>query len=125
MACLPLAVGTLLDAWFYGEWVFAPWHYVRSNLVEGKAATFGSAPWWDYFRMVFERGVPPLGLLYIAAPMWFAWWYRRDPITWMMVPFLLVHFLLSRKDARFPFSASPLPSGDDYGRRYCAATTLW
>ena len=104
---LALTIGILLDAWFYGEWVFAPWHYVRSNLVEGKAATFGSAPWWDYFRMVFERGVPPLGLLYIAAPMWFAWRYRRDPITWMMIPFLLVHFLLSRKDARFLFPLLP------------------
>jgi 4-amino-4-deoxy-L-arabinose transferase-like glycosyltransferase len=102
-----LAVGTLLDGWFYGEWVIAPWHYVRSNLIEGKAATFGSAPWWDYFRMVFERGVPPLGLLYIVAPLWFAWRYRRDPITWMMVPFLLVHFVLSRKDARFLFPLLP------------------
>jgi len=102
-----LAVGTVLDRWFYGEWVIAPWHYVRSNLIEGKAATFGSAPWWDYFRMVFERGVPPLSFLYIAAPLWFAWRFRRDPLTWMMVPFLLVHFLLSRKDARFLFPLLP------------------
>lgn len=102
-----LALGTLLDRWFYGEWVIAPWHYLRSNLIEGKAATFGSAPWWDYFRMVFERGVPPLSLLYIAAPLWFAWRFRRDPLTWMMVPFLLVHFLLSRKDARFLFPLLP------------------
>jgi len=102
-----LAVGTLLDRWFYEEWVIAPWHYVRSNLIEGKAATFGSAPWWDYFRMVFERGVPPLSLLYIAAPLWFAWRFRRDPVTWMMVPFLLVHFVLSRKDARFLFPLLP------------------
>lgn len=102
-----LAVGTLLDRWFYGEWVIAPWHYLRSNLIEGKAATFGSAPWWDYFRMVFERGVPPLSLLYLAAPLWFAWRFRRDPLTWAMVPFLLVHFLLSRKDARFLFPLLP------------------
>ena len=102
-----LAFGTLLDRWFYGEWVIAPWHYLRSNLIEGKAATFGSAPWWDYFRMVFERGVPPLGLLYIAAPLWFAYRFRRDPLTWMMAPFLLVHFLLSRKDARFLFPLLP------------------
>lgn len=102
-----LAIGTLLDRWFYGEWVVAPWHYLRSNLIEGKAATFGSAPWWDYFRMVFERGVPPLGLLYIVAPLWFAWRFRRDPLTWTMVPFLLIHFLLSRKDARFLFPLLP------------------
>jgi phosphatidylinositol glycan class B len=102
-----VGIGTLLDYWFYEEWVIAPWHYLRSNLIEGKAATFGSAPWWDYFRMVFERGVPPLSLLYIAAPLWFAWHYRRDPLTWMMVPFLFVHFYLSRKDARFLFPLLP------------------
>jgi len=102
-----VALGTLIDNWFYGEWTFAPWHYLRSNLIEGKAATFGTAPWWDYFRMVFERGVPPLSLLYIVAPLWFAVRYRRDPLTWMMVPFLLVHFALSRKDARFLFPLLP------------------
>jgi len=72
--------------------------------------------------MVFERGVPPLSLLYIAAPLWFAWRFRRDPLTWMMVPFLLVHFLLSRKDARFLFSAPTLPTGNDHGRSHCAPT---
>ncbi len=104
---LAVALGTLADRWFYGEWVIAPWHYLRANLVEGKAATFGTAPWWDYFRMVFERGVPPLSLLYIVAPLWYAWRYRRDPLSWMMVPFLFVHFLLSRKDARFLFPLLP------------------
>ncbi len=110
LACgglIAVALGTVLDRWFYGEWVFAPWNYLRSNLIEGKAASFGTAPWWDYFRMVFERGVPPLSLLYLVAPIWFAWRYRRDPLTWMMVPFLVVHFYLSRKDARFLFPLLP------------------
>lgn len=102
-----VGLGTLLDYWLYDEWVVAPWHYLRSNLIEGKAATFGSAPWWAYFELVFERGVPPISLLYLAAPLWFMWRFRRDPLTWMMVPFLLVHFYLSRKDARFLFPLLP------------------
>jgi len=102
-----VAFGTLVDRWFYGEWVFAPWNYLRVNLIEGKAATFGTAPWWDYFRLVFERGVPPISLLYLIAPIWFAWRFRKDPLSWMMVPFLLVHFLLSRKDVRFLFPLLP------------------
>ncbi|TXF91231.1 hypothetical protein FUA23_03135 [Neolewinella aurantiaca] len=102
-----LGIGTLLDRWFYDDWVIAPWHYLRSNLIEGKAATFGSAPVWGYFQMVFEKGVPPLSLIYIAAPLWFAWRFRRDPMTWVLIPFLLVHFLLSRKDVRFLFPLLP------------------
>ena len=102
-----LAVGTLLDRWLYGEWVIAPWHYVRSNLVEGKAATFGTAPWWYYVEKTFERGVPPLSLLYLAAPLWFGWRFRRDPLVWMWVPFLAVHLYLSRKDLRFLFPLLP------------------
>lgn len=99
--------GLILDHWFYGEWVLAPWNYLRVNLIEGVAATFGTAPWWDYFRQVFERGVPPLSLVYIIATLWFCWRFRRDPVTWMIIPFLLVHFSLSRKDVRFLFPLLP------------------
>lgn len=104
---LSLALGSILDRWFYGEWVLAPWNYLRVNLIEGVAATFGSAPWWDYFRLVFERGIPPMSIIYLIATFGFIWRFRRDPLTWMMVPFLLVHFMLSRKDVRFLFPLLP------------------
>ena len=102
-----LAIGTLLDYWLYSDWVIAPWHYLEQNLVAGKAAEFGTLPWYGYFQKVFERGVPPLSLIYLAASGWFLWRYRRDPISWMIIPFFVVHCLLSRKDVRFLFPLLP------------------
>lgn len=102
-----LAIGTLLDYWLYGEWVIAPWHYLEQNLVAGKAAEFGTLPWYGYFQKVFERGVPPLSLIYLGASLWFLWRYRRDPISWMIIPFFVVHCFLSRKDVRFLFPLLP------------------
>ncbi|MBC6994505.1 hypothetical protein QWY85_05965 [Neolewinella lacunae] len=102
-----VALGTVADYWLYGEWVNAPWNYLRVNLVEGKAATFGTQPWWGYFESIFERGVPPLSLVYLAAIGWFCYRYRRDPLTWAFVVFFVVHCLLARKDIRFLFPMLP------------------
>ena len=105
---LALGLGSLADFWLYGEWVNAPWNYLEQNLVEGKAATFGTMPWWGYFELVLLRGIPPLGLLYILLPLTFFWRFRRDPISWLWVPFLLVHFYIGRKDVRFLWPLLPL-----------------
>ncbi|MEM7575262.1 MAG: hypothetical protein AAF433_20310 [Bacteroidota bacterium] len=105
---LALLLGTLADYWLYGEWVNAPWNYLEQNLVEGKAATFGTMPWWGYFELVLLRGIPPLSLLYIVLPLIFFWQFRRDPISWVWLPFLLVHCYLGRKDIRFLWPLLPL-----------------
>jgi len=102
-----VAIGTVLDHWLYGEWVIAPWHYLEQNLVAGKAADFGTLPWYGYFQKIFERGVPPLSLIYLGASLWFLWRYRRDPISWTIFPFFVVHCLLSRKDVRFMYPLLP------------------
>ncbi|MEM9261429.1 MAG: hypothetical protein AAGA62_17450, partial [Bacteroidota bacterium] len=105
---LTLGLGTLIDYWFYESWVIAPWNYLRINVFEGVAASFGSLPWWGYFKLIFERGVPPLSLLYLLVPFWFCYRYRRDPITWVFLAFFVVHSFLSRKDIRFLFPLLPL-----------------
>ncbi|MEL6393285.1 MAG: glycosyltransferase family 39 protein [Bacteroidota bacterium] len=103
-----LTLGVLTDYWLYGQWVNAPWNYLAQNLIEGKAATFGTRPWWGYFELVFLRGIPPLSLLYVLAPLVFFWHHRKHPLTWSWVPFLLIHIVLSRKDVRFLFPLLPL-----------------
>lgn len=100
--------GIVLDYWLYGEWVLSSWNYLAINLIEGKAATFGTAPWWAYFEEVFEKGFPPLSLFYILGTIAFCYRFRRDPITWIVVPFIVVHSILSRKDVRFLFPLLPL-----------------
>ncbi len=104
---LAVGIGTLTDAWLYDEWVFAPWKYLEQNLIQGKAATFGTKPWYGYVEYIFERGVPPLSLVYLAAIGYFCYRYRWDPVTWSFLLFFVVHSILSRKDIRFLFPMLP------------------
>ena len=49
---LLLLIGTGIDSWFYGEFVFSPWKYFYANIVEGVASSFGTSPWYDYFVQI-------------------------------------------------------------------------
>ena len=105
---LTVALAYPLTYWLYGEWTFPAWNYLASNLIEGKAATYGTRPWWGYFELTLLRGIPPLGLVYILATLLFCWHYRRDPLTLMVAVFAVVHSILARKDIRFLFPLIPL-----------------
>lgn len=100
---LAVGGGILLDRWFYGEWAITAVRYFTENLVEGRAATFGVEPWWYYFTQVLERAVPPFSLLYLFPPLLVFMLRWRDPLTWAVVPFLLVHLLIGHKEVRFLF----------------------
>jgi phosphatidylinositol glycan class B len=96
-----VAVGTAVDRWFYGSWVFAPWNYLRINVFEHKAASFGVSPWWMYFPKIIERAGPPFSVALAAGTAW-AWFRQpRSLLTWATAPFLLVHCALSHKEMRF------------------------
>ncbi|MCP9235061.1 hypothetical protein [Lewinella sp. JB7] len=97
-----------LSYWLYGEWTLPAWNYLAANLIEGKAATYGTRPWYAYPVLVFLRGIPPLSLVYLVGTVGFCWWFRRDPLTWMVVAFVVVHSALARKDIRFLYPLIPL-----------------
>jgi hypothetical protein len=97
-----------LTYWLYGEWTLPAWNYLSQNLIEGKAAGYGTRPWYAYLELVLLRGIPPLSLLYIVGFGVFAYAFRRDPITFMWGVFLLVHSVLARKDIRFLFPLVPM-----------------
>lgn len=98
-----LAAGLLADHWLYGEWTLAPWNYLRENILNDHMLQFGREPWWYYFSAsVLESGIL-FGLLILAAAVWFFWRYPKHVVTWMLVPFLAVHFFLGHKELRFLF----------------------
>ena len=105
---LTLAAAYPLTYWLYGEWTVPAWNYFAANLVEGKAAGYGTRPWYGYVELVLLRGIPPVSLLYLAGFGYFCYAYRRDPLTWMGLCFVVVHSLLARKDIRFLFPLVPL-----------------
>ncbi|WP_159475908.1 hypothetical protein [Dyadobacter sp. 3J3] len=95
-------VGILIDRWFYGEWVLSSWNYFYINLIENKAASFGTAPWWWYFeQLLVGRWLSVLNIVLIILVGVFGIRNYKHPFTWLFFPFLFVHMLISHKEIRF------------------------
>lgn len=99
-----IVLGVIIDHWGYGEWTFAPWNYFRVNLLEGAAAKFGVDPWWKYIEFLLRY--PPVGggwvVLATLLLFFFGWEStRRHVVTWILLPFIVGHFFVGHKEARF------------------------
>jgi phosphatidylinositol glycan class B len=95
------ALNIALDHWLYGAWVNTPYNYFHANLVEGKAAMFGTQPWWFYFAQMLALLVPPFSLVLVALLAAGVWLCRRNVLVWAVVPFLAGHTVLGHKEIRF------------------------
>ena len=91
----------VLDHWLYGVWTFVPQNYFYVNLVQGKAATFGTAPWWMVAVYAGIVLIPPYAVAILALLAIGSWHARRDVIVWIAVPFAIAHAMLAHKEARF------------------------
>lgn len=103
--CAALAVGMAADWWLYGEWTLVPLNYLRKNIFHSQMDKFGISPWWYYFTESLREGGYLGGALVLAAIVWFFVRHPRHVVTWMLVPFLAVHFFLGHKELRFFFPA--------------------
>jgi phosphatidylinositol glycan class B len=103
-----LLIGTVADRVFYGSWVCAPLSYFRVNILEHRASSFGTSPWWMYFRVMIDRIGPPLSVLVAIGVLW--GWIRRplSLVTWSMIPFVLAHVAIAHKEFRFFFPLATL-----------------
>ncbi|MEW5993122.1 MAG: hypothetical protein AB1744_01840 [Candidatus Zixiibacteriota bacterium] len=100
---LLLGAGVLIDRWFYGEWTLTTWNYFEHNILLGRAGKFGTTPWWEYLKLTFIKAVPPFSLVYILSLIVVFVFRPRDVLTWTILPFLLVHFIVGHKELRFLF----------------------
>jgi phosphatidylinositol glycan class B len=50
------------------------------------------------------NALPPFSLVYIIAIIIYIIYRPKDVITWIIVPFLLAHFMIAHKELRFIFS---------------------
>jgi phosphatidylinositol glycan class B len=99
-----LAVGVLADRWGYGQLVFPPLGYIDVNLVQGVAAhQFGREPAFAYLYLLPAQIFFAITLVLMAAMT--AMWLRnpRHAVTWVTLPFVLAHFAIAHKEARFFF----------------------
>jgi phosphatidylinositol glycan class B len=100
---LVMALGAVLDRWGYGRWVYSPWDYFRVNLMEGVAARHGTLPPWGYLQLYATKIMPPFGVLWILVFVLAAWRLPRHVLTWTVLPFALMHHVISHKETRFLF----------------------
>ncbi len=90
----------LCDRWGYGEWVLSPWRYFSTNILQGKASLFGVSPVWGYLQL-FAENFYPLGAIVLGVTIGFLLWFPSHLLTWMFVPFVVVHCLVPHKELRF------------------------
>lgn len=81
--------------------VLSAWNYFEENLLLGKSKSFGVEPWYCYIIQTFLQAIPPFSLAPILGTMIYQFMFRKSITTWVVLPFLLVHFLIGHKEARF------------------------
>jgi phosphatidylinositol glycan class B len=102
---LTVAFGLLLDRFGYGSFAWVPWNYLEANLIAGKAASFGTEPWYYYALFTL---ILPAGPLLMAACLVFWVRFPRSLLSWILLAFLAVHVVLSHKEIRFLAPIAPL-----------------
>jgi GPI mannosyltransferase 3 len=100
---VPLLAGFLTDRWFYGEWTFTVWNYFEQNILLDKLSGFGLKPWWYFFESITVEAIPPFSIFVILGFITLAIYRRKDILTWTLLPFILIHFLIGHKELRFLF----------------------
>jgi hypothetical protein len=97
--------GGLIDRVIWGEWFHSLIVYLKFNVIEGKASSFGTAPALFYFKYLWASCHWPIlifaaGILVIAREAWL--------FVFAVVLFLCVHSLIPHKELRFIVPILPL-----------------
>lgn len=96
-------LGVLLDSWFYNEWTLAPYNYFLVNIIDDKASEFGTYPWYFYSILISLYSLLPIGIIIIFSSITFSLTKSKNLITWIIIPFLIIHSLVPHKEIRFLF----------------------
>ena len=105
---LAIIINIPLDYWGYGVWTFSAWNYFDHNILRGAASGFGVMPWYYYITKIFAKGIPPLSLIFIVPTLWC--WIKRPKhwVTWVTLPFFVLHSAVGHKELRFLFGMGML-----------------
>jgi GPI mannosyltransferase 3 len=98
-----IVIGLLCDKWLYGNWVISWWNYLDLNLFQNKASQFGKEPFYFYVEQALLQLIPPFSILIVASVILFWIRFRLHLITWITLPFVLLHFVVAHKELRFLF----------------------
>jgi phosphatidylinositol glycan class B len=99
-----LALNTWMDTLYYGELVSTPINYFQANIIEGRAASFGTEPVTFYLAILAVVLLAPLLSPVLLGVSIRGMWKRfKDPYVLCVLVFLLAHFAVSHKEDRFLF----------------------
>ena len=93
----------LVDFWFYGKPTLTTVNYFVANIIQNKAAGWGTEPFWFYFTDFILQGIPPISIVLLILFFIGLFKSRKSIFTWTLIPFLLVHMLTAHKELRFMF----------------------
>lgn len=110
---LPLIAGFIigtglnleLDHSFYHQWVFTPYTYYKVNILEGKAASFGTSPFTVYIgELIGITFAPPISILLLFFGFRAAILKKlADPLSLTVLFFIVGHCIVGHKEDRFLF----------------------
>lgn len=103
-----IAFGLILDRLFYGHWVFTPWEYFKSNIIYGKAASFGVMPVWGYINLFYDYLISPYSLLIICSCLFAVFKFPRSIFVICFIFFFIAHSIVGHKEMRFMFPILPI-----------------
>ena len=98
-----LYLGGYLDALGYNHWVLTAWNYFEQNILLDKASDFGVDPFYFYIQQGLIQGIPPISIVLLAGPVLCWILLPKHPLTWITLPFVLLHLLVPHKELRFLF----------------------
>ena len=97
-----IAFNIFLDKLYYGEWLFTPYRYFYANIIEGKANSFGTSPWWTYLALLLVAAIP-LASLALFAFFLKALTLYKNPFALGTLFFIIGHSIVGHKEERFMF----------------------
>ena len=96
-----IGLGAVLDHWLYQEWVFTIYKYFDVNLIQGKANSFGTSPFYFYFYLYYIALIPVISVFMLGCIVYSWFRHPRHLFTWICVPFFIGHSLIAHKEVRF------------------------
>ncbi len=101
---IAILVNLGVDFWGYDCLTLTPWNYFSQNLLSHRASSFGVSPWYSYFFWMISKSGNPIGGLCVLIAMFFLWVKRPTSVlTWITVPFMVLHLFIGHKELRFLF----------------------
>jgi phosphatidylinositol glycan class B len=103
-----LTLSTAFDTYMYGHFTFAPYNYFFLNIIKNYASTFGTTPSYQYFIYCLRECTPVLGAMVISSYFYFWIKFPKHLLTWITLPFFIIHSFIGHKEFRFLFPMAPM-----------------